>query len=71
MQDLWGDENNTYKFFTYMCPRLHDLGTVTYWILEKEAHSPLLTGDPLWHVHQVILDLHHQKGQALHKILKA
>ncbi|MCK5426770.1 MAG: XRE family transcriptional regulator, partial [Thermodesulfovibrionia bacterium] len=39
MQDLWGDENNTYKFFTYMCPRLYDLDTVAYWILEKEAHS--------------------------------
>ena len=22
MQDLWGDENSTYKFFTYMCPAL-------------------------------------------------
>ncbi|MBU4320086.1 MAG: XRE family transcriptional regulator, partial [Nitrospinae bacterium] len=39
MQDLWGNENDTYKFFTYMCPRLYDLGTVAYWILEKEAHS--------------------------------
>ncbi|MGB9596633.1 MAG: RAD55 family ATPase, partial [Candidatus Poribacteria bacterium] len=28
MQDLWGDEVKTYKFFTYACPRLYDLNTV-------------------------------------------
>jgi KaiC/GvpD/RAD55 family RecA-like ATPase len=39
MQDLWSDENSTYKFFTYMCPRLYDLDTVAYWILDKEAHT--------------------------------
>ncbi len=39
MQDLWGNEDHTYRFFTYMCPRLFDLGTVAYWILEKDAHS--------------------------------
>ncbi len=35
MQDLWGDEAKTYKFFTYACPRLYDLNTVAYWIMEK------------------------------------
>src|SRR4030042_400188 len=37
MQDLWGDESSTYKFFTYMCPRLYDLGTVAYWFIKKEV----------------------------------
>ncbi len=41
MQDIWGDENVTYKFFTYSCPRLYDLQTVAYWILEKDPY-PLL-----------------------------
>ncbi|MGQ9610190.1 MAG: RAD55 family ATPase [bacterium] len=33
IQDLWGDEVKTYKFFTYACPRLYDLNTVAYWIM--------------------------------------
>lgn len=30
MQDLWGEEDNTYKFFTYMYPPLYDPGTEEY-----------------------------------------
>lgn len=35
MQDIWGGEWATYKFFTYSCsrscPRLYDLQIVAYW----------------------------------------
>lgn len=56
MQDLWGSEEKTYKFFTYMCPRLYDLETVAYWIMEKEAHSSNFKAN-LRHVTQVVLEL--------------
>jgi KaiC/GvpD/RAD55 family RecA-like ATPase/mannose-6-phosphate isomerase-like protein (cupin superfamily) len=69
MQDLWGDESSTYKFFTYMCPRLYDLGTVAYWILEKEAHSDTFKAN-LRHITQVVLDLYKRKDKLYIKALK-
>ena len=69
MQDLWGDENSTYKFFTYMCPRLYDLGTVAYWILEKEAHSQAFKAN-LRHITQVVIDLSKKKDKLFLKTLK-
>ncbi len=69
MQDLWGDENNTYQFFTYMCPRLFDLGTVAYWILEKDAHSQKFKAN-LRHITQVVLDLYKRKDSLYMKALK-
>ena len=56
MQDAWGEEEATYKFFTYSCPRLYDLQTVAYWVLEKDAHSPSFKAN-LRHVTQVVIDL--------------
>ncbi|MEW6674449.1 MAG: helix-turn-helix domain-containing protein [Nitrospirota bacterium] len=69
MQDLWGDENSTYKFFTYMCPRLYDLGTVAYWMLEKEAHSQAFKAN-LRHITQVVLELYKRKDKLYIKALK-
>lgn len=69
MQDLWGDENSTYKFFTYMCPRLYDLGTVAYWILEKEAHSQAFKAN-LRHITQVVLELCKKREKLYLKALK-
>jgi transcriptional regulator with XRE-family HTH domain len=69
MQDLWGDESNTYKFFTYLCPRLYDLGTVAYWILEKEAHSQAFKAN-LRHITQVVLELYKKKDKLYIKALK-
>ena len=56
MQDAWGDEEATYKFFTYSCPRLYDLQTVAYWVLEKDAHSPSFKAN-LRHITQVVVEL--------------
>jgi len=69
MQDLWGDESSTYKFFTYLCPRLYDLGTVAYWILEKEAHSHTFKAN-LRHITQVVLELYRRKDRLYIKALK-
>ncbi len=69
MQDLWGDENVTHHFFTYMCPRLYDLGTVAYWVLEKEAHSPRFKAN-LRHITQVVFDLAKRKNSLYLKAVK-
>ncbi len=69
MQDIWGDENVTYKFFTYSCPRLYDLQTVAYWILEKEAHTPSFKAN-LRHITQVAIELEKQNGQLFFKAIK-
>jgi transcriptional regulator with XRE-family HTH domain len=69
MQDLWGDENETHRFFTYMCPRLYDLGTVAYWVLEKEAHSQRFKAN-LRHITQVVFDLSKRKNSLSLKALK-
>jgi len=69
MQDLWGDENKTYKFFTYLCPLLYDLGTVAYWILEKDAHSQKFKAN-LRHITQVVLELYKRKDKLWIKALK-
>ena len=69
MQDLWGDENRTYKFFTYLCPRLYDLGTVAYWVLEKDAHSQKFKAN-LRHITQVVLELYKRKDKFWIKALK-
>jgi len=69
MQDIWGDENVTYKFFTYSCPRLYDLQTVAYWVLEKEAHTPSFKAN-LRHVTQVAIELEKQNGELFFKVIK-
>jgi transcriptional regulator with XRE-family HTH domain/KaiC/GvpD/RAD55 family RecA-like ATPase len=69
MQDVWGDENVTYKFFTYSCPRLYDLQTVAYWVLEKEAHTPAFKAN-LRHITQVALELEKKHGEFFLKVIK-
>jgi transcriptional regulator with XRE-family HTH domain/KaiC/GvpD/RAD55 family RecA-like ATPase len=69
MQDLWGDENRTYKFFTYLCPLLYDLGTVAYWLLEKDAHSQKFKAN-LRHITQVVLELYKRKDKLWIKAAK-
>ncbi|NJD55425.1 MAG: helix-turn-helix domain-containing protein [Nitrospirae bacterium] len=69
MQDLWGEENSTYKFFTYMCPRLFDLETVAYWVLEKDAHSQQFKAN-LRHITQDVFDLYVRRDRLFIKALK-
>ena len=70
MQALWGGETRAYDFFTYACPRLYDLNTVAYWILEREAHTPSFKAN-LSHVTQVVLEVSHTSGQPLVRVTKA
>ncbi len=69
MQDLWGSEDETYHVFTYMCPRLYDMGTVAYWILENEAHSQKFKAN-LHHITQVVLSLYKRREKLYVKALK-
>jgi transcriptional regulator with XRE-family HTH domain/KaiC/GvpD/RAD55 family RecA-like ATPase len=70
MQDLWDDEAKAYKFFTYSCPRLYDLNTVAYWILEKEAHTSSFKAN-LEHVTQVAIEVSHANGPIFLKLTKS
>ena len=70
MQDLWTDEVKTYKFFTYACPRLYDLNTIAYWILESGAHSYSFKAN-LEHVTQVSIEVSHIGSQIFLKVKKA
>jgi transcriptional regulator with XRE-family HTH domain/KaiC/GvpD/RAD55 family RecA-like ATPase len=70
MQDLWDSESKTYRFFTYSCPRLYDLNTVAYWILEREAHTASFKAN-LKHVTQVVLEVSQIGGQLFLQVTKA
>ncbi len=70
MQALWAGDAKAYGFFTYACPRLYDLNTVAYWILEKEAHTPSFKAN-LSHITQVVLEVSHTSGQLLVRVTKA
>lgn len=52
-----------------MCPRLYDLRTVAYWMLEKEAHSQAFKAN-LRHITQVVIDLSKKKEKLFLKALK-
>jgi len=39
MQKIWGGEDAILKFYSHSCPRLYELNTIAYWIMEKKAHS--------------------------------
>lgn len=55
MQQLWGREG-ALDFFLRVCPRLYDLRTVAYWLLERPAHSSAFL-DHLARVTQVVVDV--------------
>jgi Nif-specific regulatory protein len=56
MLDLWGDEDRVIRFFGHFCPRLYDLSTIAYWLLEKDAHSDQFVAK-VRHVTQVVLEV--------------
>ncbi|MBN1845779.1 MAG: sigma 54-interacting transcriptional regulator [Sedimentisphaerales bacterium] len=61
MFDLWGDEEVVLRFFGYICPRLYDLSTIAYWLLEKEAHSERFLAK-LRHITQVVTEIAVSQG---------
>jgi len=70
MQELWGGEENLVKFYTHSCPRLYELNTVAYWIMEKGAHSSRLRAQ-INQIAQVAIDLSVKRGKTYLTILKA
>lgn len=70
MQELWGGEEAISSFYSHTCPRLYELNTVAYWILEKEAHSTRLKAQ-ITQVAQVVIDLAIKRGTTSLTILKA
>lgn len=70
MQELWGGEENLLKFYTHSCPRLYELNTVAYWIMEKGAHSSRFKAQ-INQIAQVAIDLSVRRGKTYLTILKA
>ena len=70
MQELWGGEDQILTFYSHSCPRLYELNTVAYWIVEKEAHSQRLKAH-INKVAQVAIDLSLKRGKTSLTVVKA
>lgn len=70
MQDVWGGEEQVMKFYARTCPRLYELDTIAYWIVEKSAHSSRLKAN-INKIAQVAIDLSIKNNKPSLKILKA
>jgi DNA-binding XRE family transcriptional regulator len=70
MQDLWGGEESILKFYSHACPRLYELETIAYWVVEKGAHSNRLKAH-INQIAQVAIDLAIKRGKSTLTILKA
>ncbi len=69
MQELWGPDR-ALSFFLRSCPRLYDLRTVAYWLLERRAHAPSFLSR-LRHVTQVVIHLQALGDGQVLKVAKA
>ncbi len=70
MQDLWGGEEHLIRFYTHSCPRLYELNTIAYWVIEKGAHSGRLKAH-INQIAQVAIDLTIKRGKSELTVLKA
>ncbi len=70
MQELWGGEDHFLNFYSHSCPRLYELNTVAYWIMEKKAHSPRLRA-AINQIAQVAIELSIRRGTTSLSIMKA
>ncbi len=70
MQKIWGGESAILKFYSHSCPRLYELDTIAYWIMEKLAHSQPLRAQ-INQIAQVAIDLSIRRGTTILTILKA
>jgi transcriptional regulator with XRE-family HTH domain len=70
MQKIWGGEHAVLKFYSHSCPRLYELDTIAYWIMEKMAHSEQLKAQ-INQTAQVAIDLSIKRGTTTLTILKA
>jgi len=70
MQALWGGEEEIIKFYSHSCPRLYQLNTIAYWIVEKEAHSQRFKAH-INKIAQVAIDLSLKRGKTSLTVIKA
>ena len=70
MQELWGSEDRLLSFYSHACPRLYDLNTIAYWVLEKNAHSSRFRAQ-INQIAQVAIELTIKRGTTSLTILKA
>jgi transcriptional regulator with XRE-family HTH domain/KaiC/GvpD/RAD55 family RecA-like ATPase len=70
MQELWGEEDRILNFYARSCPRLYELNTIAYWIVEKAVHSFRLKAH-LNKITQVAIDLSLKRGKTSITLLKA
>lgn len=70
MQDLWEGEEGILKFYSRTCPRLYEMETIAYWIIEKGAHSNRLKAH-INQIAQVAIDLAIKRGKSALTVLKA
>ncbi len=57
MNELWKDERAILDLFAFTCPKLYEMNTIAYWILEQEAHSKEFIAG-LTHITQIVLSLY-------------
>ena len=70
MQDLWGGEGPVMRFYSQACPRLYELDTVAYWVLEKNLHSRQFLAY-INQIAQVAIDLTKHRGASSLSMHKA
>jgi len=70
MQELWGGEAHIAGFYSHSCPRLYELNTIAYWVMEKQAHSRRLRAK-INQIAQVAIALSVKRGTTSLTILKA
>ena len=70
MQDLWGGEGPVMRFYSQACPRLYELDTVAYWVLEKNLHSQQFLAY-INQIAQVAIDLTKHSGASSFSVHKA
>lgn len=70
MLDLWGDENRVVRLFGHLCPRLYDLSTLAYWLVETDAHTEAFLAK-VRHITQVVIEVSLANGQRALTIHKA
>jgi transcriptional regulator with XRE-family HTH domain/KaiC/GvpD/RAD55 family RecA-like ATPase len=70
MQEIWGSEDSFLHFYSHSCPRLYELNTIAYWVLEKQAHSPRFRAQ-INQIAQVAIELSIKRGTTSLTVLKA
>ena len=70
MQEVWRGEEHLLNFYAHSCPRLYELNTVAYWMIEKKAHSSRLRAQ-INQIAQVVIELSVKRGKTSLAMVKA